>query len=76
MFSELYHSLAVTVEMFNIFIIAVVLTFYNRSLHYGLYNSLYEWFNPIYLSDKQSGFKTQEFVEKKAMPELYDLVNR
>uniref|UniRef100_A0A8C1VLW3 Tissue alpha-L-fucosidase n=1 Tax=Cyprinus carpio TaxID=7962 RepID=A0A8C1VLW3_CYPCA len=48
----------------------------NRSLHYGLYHSLYEWFNPIYLKDKQSGFKTQEFVEKKAMPELYDLVNR
>ncbi|XP_026113274.1 tissue alpha-L-fucosidase-like [Carassius auratus] len=47
-----------------------------RSLHYGLYHSLYEWFNPIYLSDKRSGFKTQDFVEKKAMPELYDLVKR
>uniref|UniRef100_A0A8C2AKJ0 Alpha-L-fucosidase n=1 Tax=Cyprinus carpio TaxID=7962 RepID=A0A8C2AKJ0_CYPCA len=47
-----------------------------RSLHYGLYNSLYEWFNPIYLSDKQSGFKTRDYVEKKAMPELYELVNR
>ncbi|RXN26132.1 tissue alpha-L-fucosidase-like protein [Labeo rohita] len=47
-----------------------------RSLHYGLYSSLYEWFNPLYLSDKQSGFKTQEFVERKVMPELHNLVNR
>ncbi|RXN22288.1 tissue alpha-L-fucosidase-like protein [Labeo rohita] len=47
-----------------------------RSLHYGLYSSLYEWFNPLYLTDKQAGFKTQEFVEKKVMPELHNLVNR
>ncbi|KAJ8268252.1 hypothetical protein COCON_G00134240 [Conger conger] len=48
----------------------------NRSLHYGLYNSLYEWFHPLYLSDKQSGFKTQEFVSNKLLPELHDLVTR
>lgn len=47
-----------------------------KGLHYGLYHSLYEWFNPLYLSDKQSGFKTQEYVARKAMPELYDLVSR
>ncbi|XP_051949122.1 tissue alpha-L-fucosidase-like [Xyrauchen texanus] len=47
-----------------------------RSLHYGLYNSLFEWFNPLYLSDKQAGFKTQEFVYNKLMPELYNLVKR
>ncbi|XP_077052389.1 tissue alpha-L-fucosidase-like [Siphateles boraxobius] len=47
-----------------------------RSLHYGLYSSLYEWFNPLYLSDKEAGFKTQEYVAKKAMPELINLVNR
>ncbi|XP_010167382.2 tissue alpha-L-fucosidase, partial [Antrostomus carolinensis] len=41
---------------------------------YGLYHSLYEWFNPLYLADKESGFKTQNFVLKKTMPELYDLV--
>jgi len=45
---------------------------FNRSLHYGLYNSLYEWFNPIYLSDKKAGFKTQDYVAKKAMPELIE----
>ncbi|KAJ8273106.1 hypothetical protein GJAV_G00097470 [Gymnothorax javanicus] len=47
-----------------------------RSLHYGLYNSLYEWFHPLYLSDKTSGFKTQEYVFNKLLPELHDLVIR
>ncbi|XP_023796706.1 tissue alpha-L-fucosidase [Cyanistes caeruleus] len=44
------------------------------NLRYGLYHSLMEWFNPLYLADKQSDFKTQSFVLKKMMPELYDLV--
>ncbi|XP_062870636.1 tissue alpha-L-fucosidase-like [Trichomycterus rosablanca] len=47
-----------------------------RSLHYGLYHSLLEWFNPLYQQDQQSGFKTQDFVYYKTMPELYDLVTR
>lgn len=47
-----------------------------RSLHYGVYNSLYEWFNPMYLSDKKNGFKTQEFPQYKLLPELYNLVVR
>lgn len=48
----------------------------NRSLHYGVYNSLFEWFNPMYLSDKKNGFKTQEFPRNKLLPELYNLVIR
>ncbi|XP_037120698.1 tissue alpha-L-fucosidase-like [Syngnathus acus] len=48
----------------------------NRSLHFGLYNSLYEWFNPLYLKDKQNGFQTQEFVLHKLLPELYNMVVR
>lgn len=28
-------------------------------LHFGLYYSLFEWFNPIYLQDKESGFVEQ-----------------
>uniref|UniRef100_A0A672FF84 Alpha-L-fucosidase n=1 Tax=Salarias fasciatus TaxID=181472 RepID=A0A672FF84_SALFA len=48
----------------------------NRSLHYGLYNSLFEWFNPLYLTDKKNGFKTQEFVMQKLLPELYNMVVR
>ncbi|XP_071355416.1 tissue alpha-L-fucosidase-like [Trachinotus anak] len=48
----------------------------NRSLHYGLYNSLYEWFHPLYLADKKNGFKTQAFVTHKLLPELYNMVVR
>uniref|UniRef100_U3ICU5 alpha-L-fucosidase n=1 Tax=Anas platyrhynchos platyrhynchos TaxID=8840 RepID=U3ICU5_ANAPP len=44
------------------------------NIRYGLYHSLLEWFNPLYIADKESGFKTQNFVLKKTMPELYDLV--
>ena len=47
-----------------------------RSLHYGLYNSLFEWFNPLYLADKANGFKTQDFVFHKLLPELYNMVVR
>ncbi|KAG5842334.1 hypothetical protein ANANG_G00176530 [Anguilla anguilla] len=47
-----------------------------RSLRYGIYYSLYEWFHPLYLSDKKSGFRTQEFVFSKVLPELHDLVTR
>ncbi|XP_051892538.1 tissue alpha-L-fucosidase-like [Pristis pectinata] len=47
-----------------------------RNLHYGVYHSLFEWFNPLYLYDKQNKFKTQKFVMEKTLPELYDLVLR
>ncbi|NP_001106897.1 alpha-L-fucosidase 1 L homeolog precursor [Xenopus laevis] len=47
-----------------------------RNISVGLYHSLLEWFHPLYLLDKQNGFKTQYFVFSKTMPELYDLVNR
>ncbi|KAK5911512.1 hypothetical protein CgunFtcFv8_005680 [Champsocephalus gunnari] len=46
----------------------------NRSLHLGLYHSLYEWYNPLYLLDKASGFQSQKFVASKTLPELVDLV--
>lgn len=48
----------------------------NSSIHLGLYHSMYEWFNPLYLQDKKNGFKTQYFVANKVMPELYELVNQ
>jgi len=47
----------------------------NTALHFGLYHSLFEWFNPMYLEDKKNNFTTQKFVSKKTMPELYELVN-
>ncbi|XP_064457163.1 alpha-L-fucosidase-like [Ornithodoros turicata] len=43
-------------------------------IHFGLYYSLLEWFNPLYLSDKQDG--SQRYVENKMIPELKELVTR
>ena len=28
-------------------------------VHFGLYYSLYEWFHPMYVGDKEAGFKTR-----------------
>ena len=47
-----------------------------QSLHWGVYHSLFEWFNPIFLKDKASNWTTRTFVKEKTMPELYDLVNK
>ncbi|OXA51892.1 Alpha-L-fucosidase [Folsomia candida] len=46
----------------------------HSSLRFGVYHSLYEWYNPLYLDDKQNNFKTNQFVRFKTMPELYELV--
>ena len=36
----------------------------NRTdMHYGLYYSQFEWFNPLYVEDKKNGFKTQNYVK-------------
>lgn len=47
-----------------------------EKLNFGLYHSLYEWFNPNYLFDKENNFTTQTFSNGKTMPELYELVNQ
>ena len=47
-----------------------------QGLVYGLYHSLFEWYHPLYLKDAASGYQTQEFVESKTLPELYDIVHR
>ena len=33
------------------------------SIHFGLYHSLFEWFNPLFIQDKANNWKTQNFVE-------------
>lgn len=48
-----------------------------RSLNatrFGVYHSLYEWFNPLWMQDKQANLSTRNFVTEKVLPELYELV--
>lgn len=37
----------------------------NTSLKFGLYHSLFEWFNPMYLSDKAKSYEQNSFVVDK-----------
>jgi alpha-L-fucosidase len=35
----------------------------NSDLKFGVYHSLFEWFNPINLNDAKNNFTTQDFVK-------------
>jgi alpha-L-fucosidase len=41
---------------------------------FGLYHSMFEWFHPLYLTDKSNGFNTQYFPNMKTLPELREIV--
>ncbi|CAB3384159.1 Hypothetical predicted protein [Cloeon dipterum] len=43
-------------------------------MRFGLYHSLYEWFNPLWLQDKENNLTTQEFALGKILPEMKELV--
>jgi alpha-L-fucosidase len=45
-----------------------------KPLKFGVYHSLFEWFNPMFLQDQATNFTSQIFVDMKTMPELYHLV--
>jgi alpha-L-fucosidase len=44
-------------------------------LRMGLYHSLFEWFNPLYLADRASGGNTTVYVNTTLWPQLKDIVN-
>ncbi|KAJ9592721.1 hypothetical protein L9F63_015601 [Diploptera punctata] len=46
------------------------------NLKFGVYHSLFEWYNPIYLQDKSNSYTTRNFVLQKTAPELYELVEK
>uniref|UniRef100_A0A2A4ISS5 Putative alpha-L-fucosidase n=1 Tax=Heliothis virescens TaxID=7102 RepID=A0A2A4ISS5_HELVI len=47
----------------------------NQSLKFGVYHSLYEWYNPIYNQDKDAMFDTHTYVDTKLWPDIKQLVN-
>ncbi|KAN0004064.1 hypothetical protein ACTFIZ_010238 [Dictyostelium cf. discoideum] len=48
----------------------------SQGLHMGLYHSLYEWFNPLYLADKDSGNPPTQntYVKEILLNQLRDIV--
>ena len=47
----------------------------HTNLRFGLYYSLFEWYNRLYVQDRDNKFETQHFVNMKSSPELRDLVS-
>lgn len=45
-------------------------------MHFGVYHSLYEWYNPLYMNDRESNYTKDEFVEHKVFPEMLELVEK
>ena len=41
----------------------------HTNITFGLYHSLFEWFNPLYLKDSANNFSTQDYVKVHAVIE-------
>ncbi|CAK8677745.1 unnamed protein product [Clavelina lepadiformis] len=44
-------------------------------MKFGVYYSLFEWFNSLYLKDARSNFTSWDYVKHKSIPELFDLAH-
>ncbi len=47
----------------------------NTTLKFGLYHSLYEFYNPLWMRDRDNNHTTTEFVDFKIIPEMYEIVS-
>jgi len=47
-----------------------------KSLKFGIYYSLFEWFNRMYINDKLHGFFKQNYVTNKMWPELQEIIEK
>ena len=45
-------------------------------LHMGLYHSLREWYNPLYLEDNENNCATSKFPDEVLLPTLMEIVNQ
>jgi len=39
----------------------------SNQLHFGLYHSLFEWFNPLFLADVAGNFSTRTYAANKVL---------
>ncbi|XP_033629994.1 alpha-L-fucosidase-like [Asterias rubens] len=54
--------------------LAAAVRTYTKDVHFGLYHSLFEWFNPLFLKDKAANFTSQEYVQEICLPELHEII--
>ncbi|KAJ2938829.1 hypothetical protein O0L34_g18454 [Tuta absoluta] len=47
-----------------------------KNLEFGVYHSLYEWFNPLYLNDRDKKFTSRNYVENKLRPDIEQLITQ
>lgn len=46
-----------------------------KGLKFGVYHSLLEWFNPMYMEDKRNHFESRVYPEIKLWPDLKQLIH-
>lgn len=45
-------------------------------LHMGLYHSLFEWYHPLYVRDRNNKFNTSAYVDEVLLPMMRDLITQ